>query len=268
MNKNDEKFTPEYSCKKAAELRYAMKVALPLVAEKAEMPLHLAEAYLSGEKVMSEKIYLRLQAAVGSANSQALPDEEIAWKNVKYPEEVAHLEYTSGKAENTAVMVRFSADEWGQVARLFPQDADIEACMRAFVLKVLDTEVKCRLYCPDKASDQGRDMKDKRAFFEDDAVRVAAEYTDDVKDRINQVLSWAGATPEEFFRRLVQESLDGSENEEGLSADESLSVRVWRARALQAEAELAELRAKLAELAGGLLAQPNGGAGVPRTGGC
>ena len=259
MSENGDKFTPEYSCKKAAELRDAMKVALPLVAEKAEMPLHLAEAYLSGEKVMSEKIYRRLQAAVGSANLQALPGYKLDWKDVAYPEEVAHLEYTSGKAENTAVVVRFSADEWGQVARLFPQDADIEACMRAFVLKVLDTEVKCRLYCPDKARGMGRDWKENRAFFEDDAVRVAAEYADYVKDRINQVLSWAGATPEEFFRRLVEESLYGPEDEEdlaemeameGLSADESLSVRVWRARALQAEAELAELRAKLAELAG------------------
>ncbi len=257
MSENGDKFTPEYSCKKAAELRYAMKVALPLVAEKAEMPLHLAEAYLSGEKVMSEKIYRRLQAAIGSANLQALPGYKIDWKDVAYPEEVAHLEYTSGKAENTAVMVRFSDEEWGQVARLFPQDADIEACMRAFVLKVLDTEVKCRLYCPDKARGMGRDWKENRAFFEADSVRMAAEYADHVKDRINQVLSWASATPEEFFRRLVEESLYGPEDEEdlaemeameGLSADESLSVRVWRARALQAEAELAELRAKLRDL--------------------
>lgn len=249
-----EMYTLEYSRKKAAELREKNRAPLPVLAEIAKMPLLLAQQYLTGEKVMSEKTYRNLYDAVARANNQASPPLSIDWDKVDVPEEgLERFVYLSGNENNKALIVRFSGEEWEEIKRLFPEDADIEGAVRAFIIKMLDTDEKRQLYCPKKPEAVWTHAglpKEETAFYEDDAVRVAVDYAAFVRDRLEQVLSWAAVVPEEFFGRLVEQSLFGPEPHEleDLDDDERdrcLSVRVWRERALAAEHEVDILRSKL-----------------------
>lgn len=253
------KFTHEYSCKKAGELRAKLSGALPDVAARAGMSLHLVEQYLSGKKVMTERIYRKLQDAVAWASVKVVPPQ-VDWSKVQVPEDgLEEFVYQSGHSGNRALIVRFSEDEWSQVQELFPSDADIEGAVRSFVLKVLDTDEKRSLYCPQTAQSMyswGENLKEGKAFYETENLRVAVDFAEYVKGRISQVLGWASVSPEKFFGQLIDQTLYGPEPEDienwdeldNGSIDESLSLRVWRARALEAEARADEAEGKLRKI--------------------
>lgn len=195
-------YTLEYSRKKAAELREKNRAPLPVLAEIAKMPLLLAQQYLTGEKVMNEKTYRKLYNAVAVANNQVSPPISIDWDKVDVPEDgLERFVYLSGNENNKALIVRFSGEEWKEIKRLFPEDADIEGAVRAFIIKMLDTDEKRQLYCPKKREAVWTHAglpKEKTAFYEDGAVRVAVDYAAFVRNRLEQVLSWAAVVPEEF----------------------------------------------------------------------
>lgn len=153
-----------------------------------------------------------------------------------------------------AVIVRFSEAEWDDISRLFCYEPDLEAVMRKYILKIITGGKSSR--CPEvPESELGR--KNLKVFCENNRVRVAMDYTEGKGCMLKGEAEAKDITEAQALMEVVEGVFYDDDigaicavEDDKARAERCLSLRKWRFRALQAEAELAELRAKLAELAG------------------
>lgn len=257
-NPNVERWnTPGYSAKKAAELRDEMRhAALPNVAARAGMDVRLAEEYLLGVRPMCERVFRKLQGAIGHFQLLEMQRLQLHLKEA-YEEELgegamdealAHAAYESREEEGrAALIVRFSGEEWGRISQVLGTDDDVEACLRAFLLQMLEDDVRRALYCPKFDSGRAEAERMKRGMYswvdEFDGCRVAVQLPASAGNIIARHAAERDMEPEELLRELFI----APAREVMVPVDDE-DCGNWRERALRAEAELCRLRGALQTL--------------------
>lgn len=218
---------PEVVKRKTEELRRLMrKATLPDVAEYSGIPLHELEDYLMERKNLTQKVWDSVRAALVQADRSALRSilkrDNCLQEN---KEEWDFAAYDIGAPGNVALIVRFSEEDWEKITEIFDANDDIESCLRSFLLKALNDDIKRELYCSPRVNtphSYGLTKRGPAAYlFELCGCKIAVELDAVGEERIKREASECFLGFDECveriftneYRRNWRESLEKLEDE-------------------------------------------------------